>query len=225
MFFLNKHSVYKPILISCSLAIALVTTACNDTPEATDDAVNTSKTDAKVPNDTKSSAVANEEVFMMTSLGLESINNMIIDPFIASDEINEKQKSCLAARDKNLGQSELQDFYNEKFTEAELKALNNFYNSAVGQKILQYGKEEMILMNGGEVATPMADPTEEEVAEIQAFMQSPTGTKYARINNEVGEGSAIAAIEPPINAKLKSCNINYTLADLMQPPAPAPTAG
>lgn len=224
MLFVNKHSISKSSLVGLSLAVALLTSACNQQPKATDTTTE-SKTEVEVAktSDTATPA-ANEEVFVMTSLGLDSINNMILNPLVASDKVNAEQKSCLQARDKQLGQAELQAFYKEKFSAAELQELKDFYSSDVGKKMIEYGKQEIVLMTGVEVATPMAEPTAEEIAEIQAFAQSPTGIKYAKINNELGEGSAIAALDAPMNAEFKRCNVDLTMSELLQPPTVNPSS-
>lgn len=220
MLFTTKNLLSKASLLSGSLAIALLTTACNQKPTATDDTVADSKADIAVVD--KSALAANEKPLIMTTLGLDSINNMILNPLIAGDTLNAEQKTCLQSRDKDLGQAQLQAYYKDKFSEAELKQLTDFYETSVGQKMLEYGRQEVVLMNGGEVATPMPAPTAEEISEIQTFMLSPTGTKYTQINNQIGEGSAIAALDEPFNAEFKRCTIDLTMAQIMQPAPAAP---
>lgn len=215
---LNKHLQSKSYLLGCSLAIALLASACSEKPDATEAAAEPTTEVAAVETTKTPATAANEEVFVMTTLGLESINSMILVPLIASDTLNAEQKSCLQARDKELGQAELQAFYKESFSAAELQELKEFYDSEVGKKMLEYGKQEIVLMTGGEVANPMAEPTAEEIAEIQAFAQSPTGIKYAKINNDLGKGSAIAALDAPMNAEFKRCNVDLTMSQLMQAP-------
>ena len=225
MLTVNKNSVAKSSLVACSLALTLLISACNEKPETADTAAAEPKTEvAVVEPATTPTAPVEEEVFVMTTLGLDSINNMILNPLIASDQLNAEQKTCLQARDKALGQAQLQAFYKEKFSAAELQELKDFYSSDVGQKMLEYGKQEIVLMTGGEVATPMAEPTAEEITAIQAFAQSPTGVKYAKMNNELGEGSAIAALDAPMNAEFKRCNIDLTISQLLQPPAASPSS-
>lgn len=227
MSFINKTSVSKTSLLSCSLAIALLASACTEKPAATDTQAATTP-EAQTEVATSQPAVApatasnNEEVFVMTKLGLDSINNMIFTPLATGDTLTAEQKSCLAARDKTIGQTELQAYYKDQFSEAQLKELDDFYESSVGQKMLEYGRQELAVMSGQEVTNPMPDPTQEEITQIQAFMQSPTGTKYAQVNNALGEGSAIEALNVPINAEFKRCNIDLTMEQLMQPQAPAP---
>ncbi len=223
----NKRTTLQASWIGVSMAVVMSISGCNNADTTANEAVTDEKTEvAVVENTEKSEAtptpVVTEDVLVMTTLGLDSINSMIFTPLVAGDTLNPEQKTCLEARDKNLGQTELQAFYKDKFTEAELKELEVFYSSNVGQKMLEYGKQELILMNGGEVANPVGDPTAEEITEIQAFMQTPTGMKYGQINNAVGEGSAIAALDAPMNAEFNRCNIDLTMAQLMQP---APAAG
>lgn len=223
----NKQSKLQASWIGLSMATVMIISGCNNADTTTDEAVVDEQTEVAVVETPETAVatpavVADEEVFVMTTLGLDSINNLIFTPLIAGDTLNEEQKTCLAARDSTLGQAELQAFYKEKFTEAELDELAAFYDSEVGEKLLEYGRQEIVLMNGGEVATPIADPTAAEVTEIQTFMQTPTGMKYTQINNEVGDGSAIAALDAPMNAEFSRCNIDLTMAQLMQP---APAAG
>ncbi len=218
----------KRSLFGVVLASSLLATGCDNTANTTDDSL--SDTEVQIEEtQTDNTAITPtavtpttsvEEPFVMTTIGMNSINSMIFTPLINSGELTGEQATCLAARDNNLGQTELQDFYKRQFSDAELQELDDFYNSDVGQKMLQFGEQEMVIMNGGEVATPMADPTPDEIAEIQAFMQSPTGVKYVQTNNALGEGSAILSLEEPINAEFQRCNIDLTLAQLMQP-APA----
>ena len=56
-----------------------------------------------------------------------------------------------------------------------------------------------------------SDPTPEEMAEIQTFMEPPLGVKYMEVNNTEGAGSAMEVINAPINAEFKRCNIDIEL--------------
>lgn len=70
-------------------------------------------------------------------------------------------------------------------------------------------------MNGEEIATPMADPTPEEMTKIQTFMESPLGVKYMKINNAEGEGSAMEVLNVPINAEFERCNVDLDASEPM----------
>ena len=221
MSFINNRNLLKASGISLVLASALLT-ACDNKSASTDDtAVDVAdKTITVSPAEVKTTATAEkEEVLVMTTLGVDAVNNMVFSTLINGKNLTAEQKTCLQSRDKNLGQTELQEFYKNNFSSAELKELDNFYSSAVGQKMLAYGKEEMLLRNGMEVASPMAEPSAEEMAEIEAFIQSPVGKKYSQINVAVGEGSALATLDKPIDAEFKRCNIDLNMATLMQPTA------
>lgn len=233
MLLLNNRHLLKMSWSSVVLATVLLSVGCDKTP-STDNETATDKPtevtavdtpvvqkDAVTPTDNANQN--QDEIFVMTTLGLDSVNNMILAPLIAGDTLTPAQKTCLQARDKYLGQKELQAYYKGQFSTAELKELDDFYKSKVGQKMLEYGRQELAVMTGEKGANPMPDPTAEEIAEIKAFTQSPTGIKYAQVNNAIGEGSAIAALDAPLNAEFQRCDIDLTMAKLMQPPAaPAP---
>jgi hypothetical protein len=147
----------------------------------------------------------------MTTITLDTVDQMLFVPLLTNGELSQEQVSCLEARDKDLGKSEVDAFYKSKFSDAELASLNEFYASDVGQKLLDFGNEQLLIMNGQQVAEPMPDPTPEEMAEIQTFMESPLGVKYMEVNNTEGAGSAMEVINAPINAEFKRCNIDIEL--------------
>ncbi len=228
MSIIASHYLSKPLWMGCILTAVLATAGCNKA--ATD--AETANVDTTAETTTVAAPVAaepttNEAPFVMTTLGLDAINTMVFTPLVSGDRLSAEEKSCLESRDAKLGQTQLQAFYKDKFSDTELQELDKFYGSSVGKKLLIAGKEEMALRNGEEVANPIAAPTPDEIAKIQTFMQTPVGVKYSQINTAVGEGSALATLEQPVDAEFKRCNIDLTMTQLLQPSAPAvaPTAG
>lgn len=201
-----SNTVVKSSLLSSTLAALLFMTGCDKTPETvedtTSDASDTAVTQA-APSDTDA-----QNDLVMTTITLDTVNSLLFAPVINSGALSAEQVSCLESRDKNLGKAEVDRFYKSQFTDAELKALDDFYTSDVGKKLIAFGNEQLRVMNGEEVATPMAEPTPEEMTEIQTFMESPLGVKYMKINNAEGEGSAMEVLNGPIEAEFKRCNVD-----------------
>ena len=206
MSFFTSNTVVKSSLLSSTLAALLFMTGCDKTPETvedtTSDASDTAVTQA-APSDTDA-----QNDLVMTTITLDTVNSLLFAPVINSGALSAEQVSCLESRDKNLGKAEVDHFYKSQFTDAELKALDDFYTSDVGKKLIAFGNEQLRVMNGEEVATPMAEPTPEEMTEIQTFMESPLGVKYMKINNAEGEGSAMEVLKGPIEAEFKRCNVD-----------------
>lgn len=211
---INKQILSK-VSLGCALAAAVFMTGCNDTATTETvegvDTVNDTAVVASEDVDTNSSASADSDELVMTTITLDTVDQMLFVPLLTNGELSQEQVSCLEARDKDLGKSEVDAFYESKFSDAELASLNEFYASDVGQKLLDFGNEQLLIMNGQQVAEPMPDPTPEEMAEIQTFMESPLGVKYMEVNNTEGAGSAMEVINAPINAEFKRCNIDIEL--------------
>ena len=219
MLFPTKHTLTK-LSIGCSLAVAMLITGCNETATTDETASATDSTEVAVVSDTSvvntdkvdiDAVAADQDDLIMTTITLDTVEQMLFAPLLTNGELTPEQVTCLEARDSDLGKAEVDAFYKSKFTDAELEALNEFYASEVGQKLLDFGKQQLLVMNGQEVASPMAEPTPEEMAEIQTFMQSPLGVKYVEINNAEGAGSAMEVINVPLNAEFKRCNIDIEL--------------
>jgi len=211
----SKKQILSKVSLGCALAAAVFMTGCNDTATTETvegvDTVNDTAVVASEDVDTNSSASADSDELVMTTITLDTVDQMLFVPLLTNGELSQEQVSCLEARDKDLGKSEVDAFYKSKFSDAELASLNEFYASDVGQKLLDFGNEQLLIMNGQQVAEPMPDPTPEEMAEIQTFMESPLGVKYMEVNNAEGAGSAMEVINAPINAEFKRCNIDIEL--------------
>ena len=206
MSFFTANTVFKSSLLSSTLAALLLMTGCDKTPETVDDT--TSDTSETVVSKAAPSETDAQDELIMTTITLDTVDSLLFAPIINSGAFSEEQVSCLRSRDKNLGKAEVDRFYKSQFTDAELKELNDFYTSDVGKKMLAFGNEQLRVMNGEEMATPMAEPTPEEMAEIQTFMESPLGVKYMEINNAEGEGSAMEVLNGPIEAEFERCNVD-----------------
>jgi len=219
MSLLTSHTAFRASLLSSTLAALLLITGCDNTPETVDnvDTTTSEATDTAATQVVPSDAVSQDDL-VMTTITLDTVNSLLFAPIINSGALSEEQVSCLESRDKDLGKAEVDSFYRGQFTDAELKELDSFYTSDVGKKLLAFGNEQLRVMNGEEVATPMADPTPEEMTEIQTFMESPLGVKYMEINNAEGEGSAMEVLNGPIEAEFKRCNVDL---DGPQPEQPA----
>lgn len=206
MSFFMSNTVVKSSLLSSTLAALLFMTGCDKTPETVDDTTSDASDTAVIqaaPSDTDV-----QKDLVMTTITLDTVNSLLFAPVINSGALSAEQVSCLESRDKDLGKAEVDRFYKSQFTDAELKELDGFYTSDVGKKLIAFGNEQLRVMNGEEVATPMADPTPEEMTEIQTFMESPLGVKYMKINNAEGEGSAMEVLNGPIEAEFKRCNVD-----------------
>ena len=201
-----SNTVVKSSLLSSTLAALLFMTGCDKTPETVEDTT-TDASDTAVTQAAPSDTDAQNDL-VMTTITLDTVNSLLFAPVINSGALSAEQVSCLESRDKNLGKAEVDRFYKSQFTDAELKALDDFYTSDVGKKLIAFGNEQLRVMNGEEVATPMAEPTPEEMTEIQTFMESPLGVKYMKINNAEGEGSAMEVLNGPIEAEFKRCNVD-----------------
>jgi len=210
--FFTANTALKTSLLSSTLAALLFMTGCDKTPETADDTTSgasTAEVDATAP--------ATQDDLVMTTITLDTVDSLLFAPVINSGALSAEQVSCLESRDKDLGKAEVDRFYKSQFTDAELQELHNFYTSEVGKKLITFGNEQLRVMNGEEIATPLADPTPEEMTEIQTFMESPLGVKYMKINNAEGEGSAMEVLNVPIETEFKRCNVDLDGPQLEQP--------
>lgn len=214
MSFFTSSTMFKSSMLSCTLAALLLTTGCDKTPETSDDT--TSEASASTAAETSPDTATTQDKLLMTEMTLDTVNNFVFAPLISSGSLNAEQVSCLESRDKDLGKEEINNFYNTEFTDAELQELEEFYSSDLGKKLIAFGNEQVRIMSGEEVETPMEQPTKEEMAEMQTFMQSPVGAKYMQLNNAQGEGSAMQALSAPIQAEFDRCNVDVDL-DAPQP--------
>ena len=208
MSFFTQNTICKATLIGCSMAAILFSAGCNKTEVAAD-------TPSIEPTTATSTEIEEPEFFLMTTLALAAVNDMFFDPLIQSEELSAEQKTCLNARDKNLGKAEIQAYYKSNFTEAELQELNEFYASDAGEKMLAYGNEQMRMMNGEKITNPMSAPSEEEMITFQEFLQSPLGVKNMQLNNAEGAGSVMETLAPTINAEFERCHINLDMSSIM----------
>lgn len=191
--------------MSCTLAGVLLITGCDKTTtnEADNDAV-IDMTKSNVQDD-----------LVMTKITLDTVDKILFVPLINSGDLSAEQVTCLEARDKNLGKAEVDEFYKSQFSVVELQELDTFYTSEIGEKLLAFGSQQLQMMNGEQIANPIPEPSEAEMTEIQAFMQSPVGAKYMQINNAEGAGSAMEILNTPIEAELKRCNIDMDSTEPM----------
>lgn len=215
--FFTANTALKTSLLSSTLAALLFMTGCDKTPETADDTTNGAST-AEVDATKDAPAPATQDDLVMTTITLDTVDSLLFAPVINSGALSAEQVSCLESRDKDLGKAEVDRFYKSQFTDAELQELDDFYTSEVGKKLITFGNEQLRVMNGEEIATPMTDPTPEEMTEIQTFMESPLGVKYMKINNAEGEGSAMEVLNVPIEAEFARCKVDL---DGPQPEQPA----
>ena len=205
----HRNNVLKTSIMSCTIASVLLITGCDKT--TTNEADNDTDT-AAVIDMTKSNV---QDDLVMTKITLDTVDKILFVPLINSGDLSAEQVTCLEARDKNLGKAEVDEFYNSKFSVVELQELDTFYTSEIGEKLLAFGSQQLQMMNGEQIANPIPEPSEAEMTEIQAFMQSPVGAKYMQINNAEGAGSAMEILNTPIEAELKRCNIDMDSTEPM----------
>ena len=219
----SSKSFSKVALVSTALAAALFISGCNknettestETKTAVDAATTSTASETATPTQTTATNDAavqpTTEYSTLAQLSSDTLNNMVFEPLINSGQLTDEQKSCLEARDKNIGIAEADAYFKSKLTKEELDELNTFYSSDIGKKLIVYGNEQLQVMNGLEVTNPMPAPSEAEMAEMQQFMQSPVGQKYMALNNAEGEGSMYESLNPVIEAELSRCNIEGVL--------------
>ncbi len=205
----HRNNVLKTSIMSCTIASVLLITGCDKT--TTNEADNDTDT-AAVIDMTKSNV---QDDLVMTKITLDTVDKILFVPLINSGDLSAKQVTCLEARDKNLGKAEVDEFYKSQFSVVELQELDTFYTSEIGEKLLAFGSQQLQMMNGEQIANPIPEPSEAEMTEIQAFMQSPVGAKYMQINNAEGAGSAMEILNTPIEAELKRCNIDMDSTEPM----------
>ena len=190
------------------------TTTADATTQTTADtsvAVTDSDSDATniAPATVQPTATADTQQYStLAHISADTLDSMVFEQLLNSDNLTAEQKTCLKARDKNIGLAESQTYFAGKLTPKEMNDLNTFYDSKVGKKLIVYGDEQLRTMNGMPVKNPMPAPTEQEIAEMKAFMESPVGQKYMAINNAEGKGSMYEALKPTINAELSRCHID-----------------
>ncbi|WP_201584632.1 DUF2059 domain-containing protein [Psychrobacter jeotgali] len=155
------------------------------------------------------------EDLVITDIALEGLNDAFFTPLINSSSLSDEQKSCLEARDKNLGRAELQSFYREQFSEDEIQELEDFYTSDAGEKMLDYSNQQILIMSGEKVSRAVSAPTKEQQAQIQAFMKSPVAIKYIQLTSAEGEGSTMGALIAPMNAEFERCNIDLDMSEFV----------
>ena len=219
----SSNSFSKVALAGTALAAALLISGCNkhdntetnaavsetetavEAPAAEEkvEAVTAAPTEAEGVNVSTTTA----QYSTLAQLSSDTLNNMVFEPLINSGQLSDEQKSCLEARDKNIGIAEADAYFKSKLSKEELDELNAFYSSDIGKKLIIYGNEQLQIMSGQEVANPMPAPSEAEMAEMQQFMQSEVGQKYMQLNNAEGEGSMYEKLNPVIEAELARCEI------------------
>lgn len=221
MSFLSSNTLSKTTLISAAIATVLLMVGCDKTETATDQATDT--TSVETTANTKevntssspvSSVTSNSGSAVMASIVLDTINNALFGTLINDGNLSAEQQTCLQARDKELGKSKIEAYYQSQFSEAELQQLADFYTSDTGKIMLAYANEQLLIMSGEEVANPMATPPADEIAKFQEFMQSPLGMKNQAINEDEGKGSMMDDLDPIIDAEFKRCNIDIKMADI-----------
>ena len=205
----HRNNVLKTSIMSCTLAGVLLITGCDKT---IDNEADNDPDTAAVIDMTKSNV---QDDLVMTKITLDTVDKILFVPLINSGDLSAKQVTCLEARDKNLGKAEVDEFYKSQFSVVELQELDTFYTSEIGEKLLAFGSQQLQMMNGEQIANPIPEPSEAEMTEIQAFMQSPVGAKYMQINNAEGAGSAMEILNTPIEAELKRCNIDMDSTEPM----------
>lgn len=225
MSFFSKRSLSKISLISGSIAAVLLTAGCDKTTteptepavvETSAVAVDTPTTiEAPTATAVASSASNDSGSAIMATLAADTLSNGVFGTLIKSDTLSAEQKTCLEARDKELGRPEIQAYYNTQFTPEELQELGDFYSSDRGKKMLAYANEQLLIMSGVEVAKPMPAPSEEDIKEFQVFMQSPLGIKNTQVNEAVGDDSMMGDVTPLLDAEFARCNIDIKMADIM----------
>lgn len=203
---------FSSSLLAVLLCSTLALTACDKTksPDKQEAATDAAKTEAK--GDSNNDGVdANSAELTLARITSEGLVASFIDPVIQKGELTVDQKSCLKNHDKNIGLKEAQAYYKDHFTDAELEELNSFYASEVGQHLVKYGNQQILMESGFEVKDPVAPPSDEQMAEVVSIMQKPAFQKYQQLNTSQDEGSLYAELRPVINDELARCNIDYAL--------------
>lgn len=198
--FFNISTVFRTLpalALGSVFSISLLLSGCHQTPS-------TSGTDEPAGDS-----------LVMTTMALQALNQSFFTPLIDSDSLSDEQKSCLQARDKDLGRAELERFYTEQFSAEELQALEDFYSSTLGKKMRAYGDEQVRIINGEKISSPIAPPSAEEQVKIRAFMQSPLAKKYIKATSSEGKGSTMGALIYPMNSEFKRCNIDLDMSEFI----------
>lgn len=214
MSFSSKRSLSKISLISSSIATVLLMAGCDKTTtEPTEPvAIETTTVDA----DMASSVSKDTSSAVMAKISADSFNKMFFSTLINSGELSAEQTSCLESHEENLGEAEIQAFYKNQFSEAELQELSDFYTSETGKKMIAYSNEQLLEMSGQEVTNPVPKPSIEELAEFQKFMVSPLGVKNLTISESMGEGSLIEGLTPVLDAEFERCKLGITMSQISQ---------
>lgn len=210
--------------LSLALCSTLLLSACNkaETDTAVDSDVkadtavvvetpaadSTASVEAPVAATASSDTASSDNAFV--NLTASSMAAALILPATMESTTTPEQKTCLTGYDKNLGVKETQAFYEKNFTAAEMAELNDFYSSGTMKQMSQYTDEQMRIMAGETVASPIAAPTPEQMQAMETSMKELSVFKNMD-KLKATEGDLLESIKPVINAEFKRCDMDKTI--------------
>lgn len=123
-------------------------------------------------------------------------------------ELTAEQEACLNDFDKYFAVEELENYFDNNYSAEELKKLNNYFDSELGQKAIRYSSQQIMQVFGGDAPDPSAALTEAEVVTVAKMSQDPTFVKYNNFSLQQGNGSLQQLIKPLLIQQLDKCNLN-----------------
>lgn len=211
------HS-FKNTRIIIALAAVLAMSACNNSNEAAP------KTQASAPAANaaaSTAAVASTPVASNTSTENAAAKGIatqwmgvMVQVFQMADAANEKKKftpemvQCFVTHDNDKLVAKTQEYLNTKLSADEMRQLNEFYASNLGQKQVFMG--EMMLASAFGKLPPAEEmkaksPSEADLKEIEAFGTSPLAQK---VNAALQDKNALTPyFKDLIDGKAKTCKL------------------
>lgn len=213
----------KTLLASATLTAALLFSGCdrsNDTDTAAVEpvaaqtsseaaAVETAPTPAPVvaTNNVTAEAIVQQVMSSMAS-ALEMANKMAAEENKGEAKFSQEQIKCFVTKDNDMAVEQIQAYLEQSFSAAELTEMDDFYKSAGGQKQIEMTQKLIDSLMGGEqfdIATMEKSMSQEEIAAVSGFWESPTGTK---LQQALSDRAALTPfMEPFIEAKQQHCDM------------------
>lgn len=213
----------KTLLASATLAAALLFSGCdrsndNDTAKVESAAAQTSSKAATIDtapspapvvatNNVTAEAIVQQVMSSMAS-ALEMANRMATEENKGEAKFSQEQIKCFVTKDNDMAAEQIQAYLEQSFSTAELTEMDDFYKSSAGNKQIEMTQKLIDSLMGGEqfdLVTMEKSMSQEEIAAVSGFWDSPTGTK---LQQALSDKQALTPfIEPFIEAKQQHCDL------------------
>ena len=214
------YLLQKTLLVTVIAAASLGFSGCDRTDDAKKATVETADQTSSVtapvvtdPAPTPATSNITAEAILKQVMGsmasaFEMANKMAAEENNGEAKFSQQQIKCFVTQDNDMAGDQIQAYLEQSFTAAELTEMDAFYESAAGKKQIEMTQKLIDSLMGGEqfsLATMEKSMSQEEIAAVAAFWESPTGTK---LQQALSDKQALTPfIEPFIAAKQQHCDM------------------